>query len=101
MSAAMGRRNPGDVLHEDLRQILLVLGLGDHARPCSPHEVVQREVLPAIRRLMGVSVHKPFTDDGVTYCGWATGHEVIDGCGEVWPCAAVRKAQPPDEVKHA
>lgn len=32
-------------------------------------------------------VHKPFTDDGVTYCGW-DGHE---GCGEVWPCATVRE----------
>ena len=34
--------------------------------------------------------HKPFTDDGVTYCGWATDHGVIDGCGEVWPCSTVR-----------
>jgi hypothetical protein len=37
-------------------------------------------------------VHKPFTDDGVKYCGWATGTEVIDGCGELWPCSAVRGA---------
>ena len=35
-------------------------------------------------------VHKPFTDDGVTYCGW-DGHE---GCGEVWPCSTVRAAAP-------
>lgn len=34
--------------------------------------------------------HKPFTDDGVTYCGWATDRGVIDGCGEVWPCSTVR-----------
>lgn len=34
--------------------------------------------------------HKPFTDDGVTYCGW-DGHE---GCGEVWPCSTVRAAAP-------
>ena len=33
-------------------------------------------------------VHKPFDDDGVTYCGW-DGHE---GCGEVWPCSTVRAA---------
>ena len=31
-------------------------------------------------------IHKPFTDDGVTYCGW-DGHE---GCGEVWPCSTIR-----------
>jgi hypothetical protein len=30
--------------------------------------------------------HRPFTDDGVTYCGW-DGH---DGCGELWPCSTVR-----------
>ena len=34
------------------------------------------------------ATHKPFTDDGVTYCGW-DGHE---GCGEVWPCSTVRAA---------
>jgi hypothetical protein len=31
-------------------------------------------------------VHKPFDDDGLTYCGW-DGHE---GCGEAWPCSTVR-----------
>lgn len=31
-------------------------------------------------------MHKPFTDDGVTYCGWDR-HE---GCGEVWPCSTER-----------
>lgn len=39
------------------------------------------------------AVHKPFPDDGVTYCGWATGREVIDGCGEAWPCSTVRARQ--------
>ena len=35
-------------------------------------------------------VHEPFTDDGVTYCGWHVGNGVvIDGCGEVWPCSTV------------
>jgi hypothetical protein len=34
----------------------------------------------------GRGVHKPFSDDGVLYCGW-DGH---DGCGEVWPCSTVR-----------
>jgi hypothetical protein len=36
------------------------------------------------------NVHEPFTDDGVTYCGWSTGSRVVDGCGEVWPCTTVR-----------
>ena len=37
-------------------------------------------------------VHKPFTDDGVTYCGW-DGNE---GCGYVWPCPTVRAKGPAD-----
>ena len=35
---------------------------------------------------MSIKIHQPFTDDGVTYCGW-DGHE---GCGEVWPCSTIR-----------
>jgi len=41
-------------------------------------------------------IHKPFDDDGVTYCGWATGSQIIDGCGEVWPCAVIRAQYPGD-----
>lgn len=37
------------------------------------------------------SVHKPFPDDGVMYCGW-DGH---DGCGETWPCSTVRATTEP------
>lgn len=33
-------------------------------------------------------IHKPFTDDGVTYCGW----DGYEGCGELWPCSAVQFA---------
>ena len=40
-----------DAVHADLIAILTALGIGAHARPYSGHEVVQREVLPAIRRL--------------------------------------------------
>jgi hypothetical protein len=32
-------------------------------------------------------VHLPFTDDGVTYCGW----DLHEGCGEVWPCTTIRE----------
>lgn len=35
------------------------------------------------------ALHKPFTDDGITYCGW-DGHE---GCGEMWPCSTTRRAR--------
>jgi hypothetical protein len=39
------------IIFEDLQAILRELGLSDSARPYSAHEVVQREILPAIRRL--------------------------------------------------
>lgn len=41
--------------------------------------------------------HAPFTDDGVTYCGY-DGHE---GCGELWPCTAAREPEPTREVRDA
>lgn len=40
-----------EVAQDDLRAILLALGLSDAARPYSCHECVHREVLPAIARL--------------------------------------------------
>ena len=40
------------VMQEDLGELLRVLGLGDHARPVSPHEVMANEVIPAARLLM-------------------------------------------------
>lgn len=40
-----------ELVIEDLRAILRALGLSDGARPYSAHEVVQRDILPAIRRL--------------------------------------------------
>lgn len=44
-------RSERQLAHSDLVDILNALGLGLHARPLSPHEVVQLEVLPAIGRL--------------------------------------------------
>ena len=34
--------------------------------------------------------HKPYSDDGLTYCGWATGRGIVEGCGLAWPCPTVR-----------
>lgn len=39
------------VAQDDLAAILRAAGLSDAARPYSPHECVQRDLLPAIRRL--------------------------------------------------
>ncbi|MCR4339971.1 MAG: hypothetical protein NUW01_08805 [Gemmatimonadaceae bacterium] len=41
-----------DAALDDLRAILRALGLGDHARAKSPHEVVSSEVIPAIDTLV-------------------------------------------------
>jgi hypothetical protein len=43
-----------EAVHRDLVAILHALGISDHARPYSSHEVVQREVIPAIERLTDV-----------------------------------------------
>lgn len=42
-----------DALQEDIAQILRALGLGDHARSESPHDLVSSEILPAISKLTG------------------------------------------------
>lgn len=49
LEATVERLNPG-LLQDDLREILDALGLGTHARPKSPHQVFQDEVLPALKR---------------------------------------------------
>lgn len=41
-------KSDGEVFNEDVAQILRALGLSDHARPVSAHEVVQTVILPAI-----------------------------------------------------
>ena len=38
-------------------------------------------------------VHKPFTDDGVTYCGHAGDGGIYEGCGYVWPCPAASRGE--------
>lgn len=50
------------VAQDDLAEILRALGLGDHARPESPHGVVQSKVLPAIRQLVAADPCAEFPD---------------------------------------
>lgn len=47
---------------EDTRKLLLALGLGDHARPGSCHDVIVGEVLPALNRLVARASRVP--DEG-------------------------------------
>jgi hypothetical protein len=49
------RPSASEVMQDDLLEMLRALGLGDHARPDSPHFVVQDEILPAIRRLVAAA----------------------------------------------
>ncbi len=44
-----------EAMQDDLTDIMRALGIEVYARPISCHEVVQAEVLPAIRRLRGES----------------------------------------------
>lgn len=43
-----------EAFQEDILSILDALGLGIHARPISPHQVVADEILPAIVELRDV-----------------------------------------------
>lgn len=44
---------PADALQSDLAQLLKILGMGDHARSQSPHEVFQ-EALVVLRKRLGM-----------------------------------------------
>lgn len=39
------------VMQDDMAVLLRLLGLGDHARPYSPHEVMVKEIIPAVGQL--------------------------------------------------
>lgn len=47
-------KTDSQVAGEDLRELMTVLGIPLHARPVSPHEVFQNEVLPKVQRIMTV-----------------------------------------------
>jgi len=52
--------NDNDAAVEDVRAIAVALGLGGHARPYSAHQVVQREILPALAPLLDrAATHGP------------------------------------------
>lgn len=40
-----------ETIIEDIHSILSALELGNHSRSYSPHEVIEREIIPAIKRL--------------------------------------------------
>lgn len=37
---------------DDVVECLRILGLGDHARPIAPHNIMQSEIIPAITELV-------------------------------------------------
>lgn len=80
--------NVQDTIHQDMVDILNALGLGDYARPISTHEVVQTEILPAIRELRNPTAD-PCPDcmhsaHANTDCGAVVGYDHLNGdheCG--------------------
>lgn len=54
---------------EDVRDVLEALGLGTHARPMSPHQVMMREVIPAVENLRGqlAALEQALRDHGVVF----------------------------------
>lgn len=39
------------VILRDMDEMLVICGLGQHARPKSPHEVIQSELIPRLREM--------------------------------------------------
>jgi hypothetical protein len=63
-------RTEQDVMQDDLAAILRELGLGDHARPLSAHQVVQTEVLPMIRAWrMALAAAGAPVHESLVHCG--------------------------------
>lgn len=60
----------------------------DHHGDCQAHgfHISPGELCPQHKAKEWALTHSPFTDDGVTYCGW----DRREGCGEQWPCSTVR-----------
>ena len=46
------RATDAEVMLDDIACVLRALGLGDHARPYSPHLVFQDEIMPAVKLLV-------------------------------------------------
>jgi hypothetical protein len=42
------------LMQDDMHELLRLLALGDYARPISPHEVMQQEILPRVRIVVGI-----------------------------------------------
>lgn len=43
-------RQPWEIYQDDIHALLDALGLGTHARPESPHDVLHKEIIPEIRK---------------------------------------------------
>lgn len=63
---ARSQRSPessSEVMQDDMTALMKVLGISVHARPCSPHEVMVNEIIPAVRALVACDVcHGPTQD---------------------------------------
>lgn len=71
---------PGGDIQDDIGLLLRELGLGDHARPVSPHWVMVNEIAPAIRALRAGSPQTGTAPPKCTNCGeriTATHHCVV------------------------
>lgn len=42
-----------------------------------------------MQKLHDPGVHRPFNDDGVSYCGWSGDDGIHGGCGHIWPCPSI------------
>lgn len=45
------RRTASELMQDDMIELMEALGISTHARPVSPHRVMQDEILPAVREM--------------------------------------------------
>lgn len=69
-----------EVYQDDVFALLRALGLSDSARPYSAHEVVQREILPAIRAMVGKRHFWLVMRYACNRCGHRMDFYLEDGC---------------------
>lgn len=54
--ASVSRPSASEIMQDDMTALMKVLGISVHARPCSPHEVMVNEIIPAVRALLSCDV---------------------------------------------
>lgn len=75
------RASTSQVMQDDVAAILRALGLGDHARSKSCHEIVRSEILPFIEKMRAAQMGSKTVGDVFNQTDVTKSHEVLDKAG--------------------